>query len=144
PQNWETRGFQPRLKNIRINGAEIGGEFQVAVNKVCGRETRISSNQAGLRFSSSEKHDGGRAVIGPAAGVFLNTPAKFAEGHDEDAFEVALSFEVIEEGFDRIAEFLQQTVLRNGLIRVRVVAALRDVVNARRQTAADQPGNELQ
>ena len=127
-----------------VDGPEVSREFRVAVEEVAGGDARIFAEETGVDLVARDEHHRGRAVIRAAAGVLTDAAAEFAEGHERHAIGIALRGDVFHERLDGVAEFLEQAVLRVQLIAVRVVAALRDVEDARRQTAADQARDEPQ
>jgi hypothetical protein len=63
-------------------------------------------------------------VIGAAIGVFGHAPAEFAEGHHQHALQIALRLQITHKGVHGVAQFLEQPLLRAGLIDMRVVTAL--------------------
>ena len=83
-------------------------------------------------------------MVGAAAGVLRNTAAKFAEGHEQHSLQVSLGFHIIHESLDRIAQFAEQAVMRARLVSVRVIAALRDIKDARGQSASNEPRHQLE
>ena len=58
--------------------------------------------------------------------------------------KISLRLQVGDERFHRIAQLAQQTVVRARLVCMRVITALRDVKNPRRQTAPNQLRHELE
>ena len=107
-------------------------------------EAGILAKQTGPHLVADDEHGRGRAVVGAAVGVLIHPASKLAEGHHEHALHVALRPHVVHKGLHRIAKVLQQTLLGGNLVGVGVVAALRDVINARGQAAADEFGDELE
>ena len=92
---------------------------------------------------ADEEERGGSAVIGSSVGILGDTAPEFAERHQEDAAKVTLRFEIISEGFHRIAKILEKALLSACLVGVRVITALGEVINARGHPAADEAREEM-
>src|SRR5437667_10529017 len=102
-ENRPAGGFEPLLQDGGVNRAEIDRIFQVSVQQLVRRQTRICSEQAGFDFAASDEHGRGGAVIGARVCVFRHAPAEFTEGHHHHTIEVALGFEVFNKCFNGVA-----------------------------------------
>src|SRR5438477_11093301 len=89
-QDWGTRCFEPMLQHTCINGAEIGGVFQISIDQIGGGKARIFAEEAGFDFLANQEHGRGRPMVGAAAGVLRNTPAKLAERHQQHPTKISL------------------------------------------------------
>ena len=67
-------------------------------------EARVRAMQAALDARSGDEEAGRLAVVGAGAGVFRDAAAELGEGHEHDAFVIALFLEVGEEGFQAAVE----------------------------------------
>src|ERR1039458_3252694 len=110
--------FEPVLQHAGIDAAEVHVVFHVALKQIRRREAGIFSEQSGFHLAADDEHRRRRAVIGAAVGVLRHAPAKFTERHHQHALQVALRFHVLNKRLHRIAEILQQTLLRRDLVRV--------------------------
>ena len=115
---------------LEIIGIEVG-------------QARVFADHARLDRGTGQKQARARAMVGPAAAVFLHSAAELGVRHQPHAAVVAAGLEGCKEPVDRIRQVGQQVGVRRGLAGVRVEAVQADIENARAEAAGDQAGNEL-
>jgi len=82
-------------------------------------------------------------VIRAAIGILRNAPPNSLKVITSTRCMFPCAFMSSTNDLVEIAEVLQQTRLGIDLVRVRVVTALRNVIHARGQTAANELGDQL-
>src|ERR1700730_2059994 len=142
PKDNLTRCFQKLIQHCAVNAAEVRIEFQIAVVEI--DKARVLAEQSRFYRAAKHKHRSSRTVIGAAIRIFLNEPAKFAEGHEQYAVEISLLFEIGDEGGKRVIDLAHQAFVRVDLTSVRIEPALARVINSRRQSARDHACDDVQ
>src|SRR5437867_4565901 len=71
---------EPTFQDAGVHAAEVGAKPEVAVVEIVFIQARVCSVQAAFDVRAEHEHRRGGAVVGAAAGVFGDAPAKLAEG----------------------------------------------------------------
>src|SRR5437868_5829295 len=79
---------EPLGQERGIDRAEVKLEFQVPIGQIV--QTRMFADQAGLNAAADEKNRRRRAVVGSAAGVFLDAAAELTEDERHHAIELTM------------------------------------------------------
>src|SRR5579871_2026931 len=79
PQHGLAVAAKPVVEERGVDAAKIRMEPQIAGIKI--REARVLADDATVHRRPGHEETGSRAMVGAAAGVFVDAPAKFREGH---------------------------------------------------------------
>src|SRR5690242_3649394 len=101
------------------------------------------AEQSRLNLAADDEHRRCRAVVGAAAGVLLHAAAKLAKDQGRDAVEMSVPAEIFSKCRQCAAELIQQRRVSTSLIRMRVKAVQRNVVDPRSQPCVDELGDLL-
>src|SRR5262249_48877316 len=126
------------------DAAESRGEHHVAVVEL-GQARHVAIRAA--RNRSADQEDWRRcAMIGALAGVFLHTPAEFAEYHQHHVLRPAESSYVLHEGRDVVGGVGPQPGVDVALLDMGIerIVAIRDVVDFGREVRRDQRGDPVE
>src|SRR5436853_5698051 len=107
-------------------------------------KTGILSQQSSPNFVADYKHRCGCSMVGAGVGVFRNTTAELAKGHQQYSRQIALYLHVVDKGLDGIAHVLEQAIVSASLVHVSIVATLGHVEYARGQASTDELGHKFQ
>ncbi len=137
------RGADPLLEHAGVDGAEVGGELEVAVVEV-GQRDGLAEQLAAGDGAADEEHRSRGAVVGALAGVLGGAAAELRPRHRQHVVVAAHRREVGVEGGEGTAELVEQRLVLVELGGVRVEAAERDVGDAELRTAVDDLRDELE
>ena len=83
-------------------------------------------------------------MIRSATGIFLDSPAEFAEDERHNAVELRMDLQVFREGRERTAELFQEPGMSRRLIGVRIKSVEGHVIDPRGQSSVDELRDLLQ
>src|SRR5690242_7281543 len=123
PHVAEDRGgwpAEPFFQEGGVNAAEVRVKLDVAVVEVV--EAGVLADETGLYLAADEEDRGGGAVVGAAAGVFLQPSSELTENKGHHPVKLSMAGEVLGEGGERPADLVEQAGVGSGLVRVRIEA----------------------
>lgn len=91
---------KPSIEQGRIYASEIDGVDRIAVAQP--RQIEVGAVQAGLDRLPQEENWRRRAVVGPAAAILAQAPAKFRKDQHHDPVRFTRFFEIVEKGTKRV------------------------------------------
>ena len=131
-------GAEPAVNQGGVDGAEVGGEAQVA--RVQVGQAGVLAVEAALDRLADDEHLGGGAVVGAAARVLVDAPPELGEADRDHLVGLAHLVQVALEGGEAVRKLGQELDVTPGLVGVRVerAAAEGDVEDARAEVGGDQ------
>ena len=120
---------EPAVEQRGIDLPKIDCHLEIALIEIGQRG--VQADEAGADVWPGEKNRRCGAVVSAGGAVFFYAAAEFAECENDDAVVELGGFEVVQECFERVGQFVQELRMLESLRGMRVVAGLRDVIDAR-------------
>src|SRR5262249_62094133 len=145
PTRSENRG-RVRAQPIREDGSVVGTKIvvdeQISVRVKVGQARGVAVNASldGIAYDEMRRRC---AVVGAVGGIVVDPTPELRPGHEQDVVGLAMSVEIVEEGFDSIRYRLDQTVVRVVLVGVVIETAEGHVEDLRADVRVDDLGDQL-
>ena len=129
--------FQQR----RIDDSEVGGRLHVAVGQVA--EVWSGAVQAGTHRTARDEHRCRGTMVGAVAAVLGDAAAELGVDQHHGRVELAVGFEVVEQGAEAAVELGQECGVGGRLVGVGVETAEGHVDQPRAEAGDQDPAGEL-
>ncbi len=120
---------EPVLKNRRVDAPKVDARFQVAPVEI--EQARCCAHEPAAHVLARKEYGAGGTVIRAGRAVLGDPAPELAKAHHQHAVRQARRFQFVLEALERIRELEEQVRLARKLVGVRIVAALKGVIDTR-------------